>query len=86
MTRYDSAYNKAKTSLFTRMTTIDLANETGNDLRAQVRYRFFGLDLGPGGIPIIVDDQLIAITIANTIFGPLNFPVGSSLNDSAIGM
>ena len=57
--QFDSAFDKAKTALFTRMTTIDLANKVGTDLPTLVRYRLRGLDLGPGGIPIIVDDQLI---------------------------
>ena len=71
--QFDSAYDKAKTSLFTRMTTIDLNNQVGDDVPTRVRYRLRGLDLGPGGIPIIVDDQLIgSIGVAGS--DPLDEP------------
>jgi len=71
--QFDSASDKAKTSLLTRMTTIDLNNKVGNDVPTQVRYRLRGLDLGPGGIPIIVDDQLIG-TIGVAGQDPLDEP------------
>jgi len=71
--QFDSAFDKAKTALFTRMTTIDLSNKVGSDVATQVRYRLRGLDLGPGGIPIIVDDQLIgSIGVAGS--DPLDEP------------
>ncbi len=71
--QFDSAYDKAKTSLLTRITTIDLNNKVGSDVPTQVRYRLRGLDLGPGGIPIIVDDQLIG-TIGVAGQDPLDEP------------
>lgn len=71
--QFDSASDKARTSLLTRMTTIDLNNKVGPDVPTQVRYRLRGLDLGPGGIPIIVDDQLIG-TIGVAGQDPLDEP------------
>jgi glc operon protein GlcG len=71
--QFDSASDKAKTALLTRMTTIDLNNKVGADVPTLVRYRLRGLDLGPGGIPIIVDDQLIG-TIGVAGQDPLDEP------------
>ena len=71
--QFESAIDKAKTSLFTRTATTLLAAQVGNDVSQQVRYRMRGLDLGPGGVPIIVNNQLIgSIGVAGS--DPLDEP------------
>lgn len=54
----DSAYRKAKTALYMRTSTRDALNRW-NTLEAQLVRADIGLYLNPGGLPIIVNDQLI---------------------------
>ena len=54
----DSAYRKAKTALYMRASTREALNRW-NTLEAQLVRADIGLYLNPGGLPIIVNDQLI---------------------------
>lgn len=54
----DSAYRKAKTALYMRTSTREALNRW-NTLEAQLVRADIGLYLNPGGLPIIVNDQLI---------------------------
>ena len=54
----DSAFRKAKTALYMRTSTREALNRW-NTLEAQIVRADIGLYLNPGGLPIIVNDQLI---------------------------
>jgi glc operon protein GlcG len=56
----DTALDKARSALYTRTATHELANRTHDDLGGQVRY-YTRLNAFPvsGGLPIIVDNELI---------------------------
>jgi len=54
----DSAYRKAKTALYMRASTREALNRW-NTLEAQLVRADIGLYLNPGGLPIVVNDQLI---------------------------
>lgn len=59
-TAIDTALYKAQSALYSRTSTHQLANRTADNLGAQLRY-YTRLNQFPvsGGLPIIVDDQLI---------------------------
>lgn len=59
-TAIDTALYKAQSALYSRVSTHELANRTSDNLGAQLRY-YTRLNQFPvsGGMPIIVDNQLI---------------------------
>lgn len=59
-TAVDTALYKAQSALYSRVSTHELANRTADNLGAQLRY-YTRLNQFPvsGGMPIIVDSQLI---------------------------
>jgi len=54
----DSAFHKARTALYMRVSTREALNRW-NTLESQLVRSEMNLYLNPGGFPIIVDDQLI---------------------------
>lgn len=55
----DTALLKAKSVLFTRDSTHARANMVANNLPLQLRWSGIGVFPTPGGLPIIVDNQMI---------------------------
>ena len=65
--QFESALNKAKTALFMRTTTRQLNDRVAGNTAEEVRFLTRGLYPYAGGVPIIVDNQLIgAIGVAGS--------------------
>jgi glc operon protein GlcG len=65
--QFESALNKAKTALFMRTSTRELAERIRGNVGEEVRFLTRGLYPYSGGVPIIVDNQLIgAIGVAGS--------------------
>jgi uncharacterized protein GlcG (DUF336 family) len=65
--QFNSALNKARTALFMRTSTHQLANRFANNIAQQIKFAQMNMDPTPGGLPIIVDNQLIgAIGVAGS--------------------
>jgi glc operon protein GlcG len=65
--QFESALNKAKTALFMRTPTRQLADRIGSNVGEEVRFLMRGLYPYSGGVPIVVDNQLIgAIGVAGS--------------------
>ena len=65
--QFDSALNKARTALFMRASTHQLENRFANNIPQQVKFAQRNLDPTSGGLPIIVNNQLIgAIGVAGS--------------------
>lgn len=65
--QFESALNKAKTALFMRTSTRELADRIHGNATEEVRFLTRGLYPYSGGVPIIVDNQLIgAIGVAGS--------------------
>jgi glc operon protein GlcG len=65
--QFDSALNKARTALFMRTSTHQLANRFANNIAQQIKFAQRNMDPTPGGLPIIVNSQLIgAIGVAGS--------------------
>lgn len=65
--QFNSALNKARTALFMRTSTHQLANRFANNITQQIKFAQMNMDPTPGGLPIIVNNQLIgAIGVAGS--------------------
>ncbi len=65
--QFESALNKAKTALFMRTSTHQLADRIAGNTAEEVRFLTRGLYPYAGGVPIIVDNQLVgAIGVAGS--------------------
>jgi glc operon protein GlcG len=65
--QFNSALNKARTALFMRTSTHQLANRFANNIAQQIKFAQMNMDPTPGGLPIIVNNQLIgAIGVAGS--------------------
>jgi glc operon protein GlcG len=65
--QFESALNKAKTALFMRTSTRQLADRIAGNVGEEVRFLMRGLYPYSGGVPVIVDNQLIgAIGVAGS--------------------
>jgi glc operon protein GlcG len=65
--QFNSALNKARTALFMRASTHQLANRFANNIAQQIKFAQMNMDPTSGGLPIIVNNQLIgAIGVAGS--------------------
>lgn len=65
--QFNSALNKARTALFMRTSTHQLANRFANNIAQQIKFAQMNMDPTPGGLPIVVKNQLIgAIGVAGS--------------------
>jgi glc operon protein GlcG len=82
--QFESALNKAKTALFMRTSTRELAERIHGNVGEEVRFLMRGLYPYSGGVPIIVDNQLIgAIGVAGS--DPLDDDCASAGLASVLG-